>query len=438
MGSENVREDFAGDRRFFLAASSSMAIAVTPQAMQKAVDDVGDQVIAWRRDFHANPELSNREFRTAKIVAAQLEGMGFEVKTGIAHTGVVGLLRGGRPGPVVALRADMDALPVTEQNDLPFRSTVRATYNGQETGVMHACGHDTHVAIALGAARVLAGMREQLPGTVMMIFQPAEEGAPKGEEGGAELMLEEGLFAIAKPDAIFGLHVWSALNAGQIGYRSGPMMASSDRIEIVVNGRQTHGSKPWGGIDPIVVAAQIVMNLQTIVSREVDITRAPAVVSIGSIHGGIRNNIIPDSVTMLGTVRTFDQDMRTDIAERIKRTVTTTAEVSGTSASVEYDFGYPVTVNDPDLTALSVNRLEAVVGADNVGEIALITGAEDFSYFQKRVPGFYFMLGATPAGQDASKAPSNHSPLFFVDESTLQTGVSALSSLAVMALQNGS
>jgi len=423
---------------FFLAASSSMAIAVTPQAMQKAVDDVGDQVIAWRRDFHANPELSNREFRTAKIVAAQLEGMGFEVKTGIAHTGVVGLLRGGRPGPVVALRADMDALPVTEQNDLPFRSTVRATYNGQETGVMHACGHDTHVAIALGAARVLAGMREQLPGTVMMIFQPAEEGAPKGEEGGAELMLEEGLFAIAKPDAIFGLHVWSALNAGQIGYRSGPMMASSDRIEIVVNGRQTHGSKPWGGIDPIVVAAQIVMNLQTIVSREVDITRAPAVVSIGSIHGGIRNNIIPDSVTMLGTVRTFDQDMRTDIAERIKRTVTTTAEVSGTSASVEYDFGYPVTVNDPDLTALSVNRLEAVVGADNVGEIALITGAEDFSYFQKRVPGFYFMLGATPAGQDASKAPSNHSPLFFVDESTLQTGVSALSSLAVMALQNGS
>ncbi len=423
---------------FLLAACSAGASAVTPQAVQKAVDDVSDQVIVWRRDFHANPELSNREFRTSKIVAEQLEAMGFEVRTGIAHTGVVGVLRGQRPGPVVAVRADMDALPVTEQNDLPFRSTVRATYNGQETGVMHACGHDAHVAIALGAARVLAGMREQLSGTVMMIFQPAEEGAPKGEEGGAELMLEEGLFDIARPDAIFGLHVWSALNAGQIGYRPGPMMASSDRIEIVVTGQQTHGSKPWGGIDPIVVAAQIVMNLQTVVSRQVDITRAPAVVSIGSIQGGIRNNIIPDSVTMLGTVRTFDQDMRTDIADRIKRTVTTTAEAAGTSASIEYDFGYPVTVNDPELTARSVSRLEAVVGADNVGEIALITGAEDFSYFQKQVPGFYFMLGATAAGEDASAAPSNHSPLFFVDESTLQTGVSALSSLAVMVLQSGS
>jgi amidohydrolase len=417
-----------------LVASSGVAGAVTPQAVQKAVDEGGEQVIAWRRDFHANPELSNREFRTSKIVAEQLEAMGFEVKTGIAHTGVVGLLRGGRPGPVVALRADMDALPVTEQNDLPFRSTVRATYNGQETGVMHACGHDAHVAIALGAARVLAGMREQLTGTVMMIFQPAEEGPPKGEDGGAELMLEEGLFEIAKPDAIFGLHVWSALNAGQIGYRSGPMMASSDRIEITVNGRQTHGSKPWGGIDPIVVASQIVMNLQTITSRQVDITRAPAVVSIGSIHGGIRNNIIPDSVTMLGTVRTFDQDMRTDIAERIKRTVTTTAEAAGTSASIEYDFGYPVTVNHPALTARSVSRLEAVVGADNVGELALITGAEDFSYFQMQVPGFYFMLGATAPGRDAGEAPSNHSPMFTVDESTLETGVLALSTLALMAL----
>ena len=375
-----------------LVASSGVAGAVTPQAVQKAVDEGGEQVIAWRRDFHANPELSNREFRTSKIVAEQLEAMGFEVKTGIAHTGVVGLLRGGRPGPIVALRADMDALPVTEQNDLPFRSTVRATYNGQETGVMHACGHDAHVAIALGAARVLAGMREQLTGTVMMIFQPAEEGPPKGEDGGAELMLEEGLFEIAKPDAIFGLHVWSALNAGQIGYRSGPMLASSDRIEITVNGRQTHGSKPWAGIDPIVVASQIVMNLQTITSRQVDITRAPAVVSIGSIHGGIRNNIIPDSVTMLGTVRTFDQDMRTDIADRIKRTVTTTAEAAGTSASIEYDFGYPVTVNHPALTARSVSRLEAVVGADTVGELALLTGAEDFSYVQMQVPGLYFML----------------------------------------------
>ena len=417
-----------------LVASSGVAGAVTPQAVQKAVDEGGEQVIAWRRDFHANPELSNREFRTSKIVAEQLEAMGFEVKTGIAHTGVVGLLRGGRPGPIVALRADMDALPVTEQNDLPFRSTVRATYNGQETGVMHACGHDAHVAIALGAARVLAGMREQLTGTVMMIFQPAEEGPPKGEDGGAELMLEEGLFEIAKPDAIFGLHVWSALNAGQIGYRSGPMLASSDRIEITVNGRQTHGSKPWAGIDPIVVASQIVMNLQTITSRQVDITRAPAVVSIGSIHGGIRNNIIPDSVTMLGTVRTFDQDMRTDIADRIKRTVTTTAEAAGTSASIEYDFGYPITVNHPALTARSVSRLEAVVGADNVGELALITGAEDFSYFQMQVPGFYFMLGATAPDRDAGEAPSNHSPMFSVDESTLETGVLALSTLALMAL----
>jgi amidohydrolase len=423
---------------FLLLGTAGPAAAVTPQALQSAVNDVGDQVVVWRRDFHANPELSNREFRTSKIVADELRAMGYEVKTGIAHTGVVGILRGSRPGPVVALRADMDALPVTEQGDLPFRSTVRATYNGQETGVMHACGHDAHVAIGLGAARVLAGMREQLPGTVMMIFQPAEEGAPKGEEGGAELMLDEGLFDIAKPDAIFGLHVWSGLNAGVIGYRSGPMMASSDRIEIVVNGRQTHGSKPWGGVDPIVVAAQIVMSLQTITSRQMDITRAPAVVSIGSIHGGIRNNIIPDEVTMLGTVRTFDQQMREDIAERIDRTVRTTADAAGASASVEYDFGYPVTVNDPELTARSIPVLESVAGPANVIQNGLITGAEDFSYFQKQVSGFYFMLGATPPGQDASKAPSNHSPLFYVDESTLPVGVGALTALALMALESGS
>ncbi len=408
--------------------------AGTPQALQAAVSDVDEQVVAWRRDFHANPELSNREFRTSQIIADELRAMGYEVTTGIAHTGVVGLLRGAQPGPVVALRADMDALPVTEQTDLPFKSTVRSTYNGQETGVMHACGHDAHVAIALGAARVLAGMHSELTGSVMMVFQPAEEGAPKGEDGGAELMLEEGLFEIAKPDAIFGLHVWSALNAGRIGYRSGAMMASSDRIEIVVNGTQTHGSKPWGGVDPIVAAAQIVMNLQTIASRQVDVTRAPAVVSIGSVHGGIRNNIIPDSVTMLGTVRTFDQEMRMDIADRIRRTVETTAAAAGASATIEYDFGYPVTVNDPALTARSVTRLEAVVGAANVGKIALVTGAEDFSYFQKQVPGFYFMLGATPVGQDASAAPSNHSPFFTVDESTMQTGVTALSTLALMVL----
>ncbi|MCH8958319.1 MAG: amidohydrolase [Proteobacteria bacterium] len=393
---------------------------------RQATQDIEAQLIDWRRHFHANPELSNREFNTARKIAVHLRELGLDVETGVAHTGVVALVRGKSLHPMVALRADIDALPVSERNDLPFASKVTTTYNNQETGVMHACGHDTHIAILMAAAEVLVGMKDRLSGSVLLIFQPAEEGPPEGEEGGARLMLDEGLFERYPVDVAFGLHTWSALNAGVIGYRSGPMMASYDNFKIRVQGLQAHASKPWRSIDPIVVAAQIVLGIQTIASRQVNVTLAPSVISIGSIHGGIRNNIIPDEVEMLGTIRSFDAGMRKDIQRRLVTTVENIAESAGTTATVEFHYGYPVTVNDPELTAAMLPTLRSIAGADNVIEIDLITGAEDFSYFQQEVPGFYFMLGATPAGQDASVAPTNHSPLFLVDESTLLVGLDAL------------
>ena len=391
---------------------------------------VEGKVVAWRRDIHAHPELSNREVRTAQLVAEHLRALGLEVRTGVAHTGVVGVLRGGRPGPVVALRADMDALPVTEEVNLPFASKVRATYNGQDVGVMHACGHDTHVAMLMGVAEVLAGMRRDLPGTVKFIFQPAEEGAPPGEGGGAEMMIAEGALDDPKPGAIFGLHVFPYA-AGQIRYRAGGLMASSDVLRIVVRGRQTHGAQPWSGVDPIVVASQIVLGLQTIVSRQVDIAAAPAIVTIGAITGGVRYNIIPDSVVMIGTIRAFDPAMRRDIHARVRRTAEGIAQSAGATALVTIDSGAPVTYNDPALTERMTPTLRRVAGAGEVGTSEPKTTAEDFSRYQEKIPGLFFFLGITPPGTDPRTAAPNHSPHFFVDEAALPVGVRALAHLAV-------
>lgn len=422
-----------------LLALATLSILVPPPAtaqarrgaladdIERLVAQVNPKVVAWRRDIHENPELGNREFRTAALVAEHLEGLGIEVRTGVAHTGVVGVLKGGRPGPTVALRADMDALPVTEMVDLPFASKVRTEYNGQEVGVMHACGHDNHVAILMGAAEVLAGMRDQLPGTVVFLFQPAEEGAPAGEDGGAGLMIREGALADPAPEAIFGLHVWPT-PVGTLSVRPQGAMAASDGLYIKVVGRQTHGALPWGGVDPIVVASQVVLGLQTVISRQTDLTKAPAVVTLGSINGGVRGNIIPDSVVMVGTIRTFDDAMQDEVHERVRRTAEQIAAASGAEAVVRINKGNPVTFNDADLTRWALPTLERAAGADAVLESAPITGAEDFSLFQKEIPGVYFFLGITPEG----RAPvPNHSPLFYADEAALPVGVRALAGLAV-------
>jgi amidohydrolase len=432
-------------RRITAAVAALLAVAAQPAGaaitetqLDQVAKSLAPQVITWRRDFHQNPELGNRETRTAQKVAEHLKALGLEVKTGIAHTGVVGVLKGGKPGPTIALRADMDALPVTEQVDVPFKSLVTSEYRGEKVGVMHACGHDAHTAILMGTAQALAEMRKDLPGTVLFIFQPAEEGAPDGEEGGAPLMLQEGVFDIAKPEAAFGLHVWSGLNAGQIGYRSGPFMAASDRYRIVVKGEQTHGSKPWGGVDPIVASAQIVMGLQTLVSRQIDISAHPAVVSVGAIKGGVRNNIIPDQVEMIGTFRTFDPKVRQQIIDGITRTAKDIASSSGASAEVEVAAdANPVTFNDVKLTERMLPSLERAAGPGNVLEIPFVTGAEDFSYFGQRVPSLFFFVGITPPGRDAAKAPSNHSPKFYIDESGLELGVRAMLGVAVDYLQGG-
>ncbi len=384
------------------------------------------KVIAWRRDLHQHPELSNREVRTAGVVAGHLKSLGMQVQTGVAHTGVVGLLESGRPGPVIALRADMDALPVTEEVDLPFASRTRAEFNGQEVGVMHACGHDCHVAILMGVAELLAGMKPHLAGSIKFIFQPAEEGPTPGEEGGAALMIRQGVLENPKPEVIFGLHVFAGVEAGTIAYRPGPAMASSDRMRVTVTGRQTHGALPWRGVDPIVISSQIVIGLQTIVSRQVDVSLEPAVVSIGAIKGGVRDNIIPDTVEMLGTVRTFNEDMRADIHARVRNTVEMIARSAGASAQVHFDNAYPVTVNDIPLTERMVPTLQRVAGADKVFVGQKITGYEDFSYYQQKIPGFFYFLGITPRGTDRKQSAPNHSPRFFVDESALLLGVRSL------------
>jgi amidohydrolase len=411
------------------ASASGASQAITQNAIRR-IDQVMPKVITWRRDIHQHPELGNRETRTAKLVADHLRSLGIDVKTGVAHTGVVGLLRGGKPGPVVALRADMDALPVTEQVNLPFASKVRTNYNGQEVGVMHACGHDNHVAILMGVAEVLAGMRSELAGSVKFIFQPAEEGAPEGEQGGAKMMLDEGVFTNPAPDVVFGLHVWPD-TVGRLTYREGGIMAASDALRIVVRGKQTHGAAPWGGVDPIVVSAQIINALQTIPSRQMDITAAPSIVTVGMIQGGVRGNIIPDSVVMVGTIRTLDTLHQKDIHARIKRTVEKVAESAAATAAVTIALGYPVTFNDPALTARMAPTLKRAARDGKAAVTVPITGAEDFSFFQQKIPGLYFFLGVVPDGTNPATAPKNHSPLFFADEKALPYGVRALTQLTL-------
>jgi amidohydrolase len=424
-----------------LLAGACIATSAGAQSLAEAADQkakaVESKVIAWRRDIHQNPELSNREVRTARLVADHLRQLGIEVRTGVAHTGVIGVLRGGRPGPVVALRADMDALPVTEEVDLPFRSRARADYGGQEVGVMHACGHDTHVAILMGVAEVLAGMREQLPGTVKFIFQPAEEGPPPGEEGGAPLMIKQGALDNPRPDAIFGLHVISGLPAGTLSYRAGPLMASADWVYITVRGRQTHGAWPWKGVDPVVTAAQIVLGLQSIVSRQIDVSKEPAVVTIATIHGGARKNIIPDTVEMAGTIRSFDEDMRADIHARIKLVAEQIALANQATAQVKVEKAVPVTVNEARLTERMVPTLKRVAGEHSLQVQPRVMVAEDFSYFQQEVPGLFFFLGITPRDQDMFAAPPNHSPRFYVDETALMQGLRAMTAVAVDFLAGG-
>ena len=400
-------------------------------SIEAAAHEIESRVIAWRRDFHANPELGNREFRTAGIVAEHLKKLGLdEVRTGVAHTGVVGLLKGALPGPVVALRADMDALPVEEEVDVPFASKVKAQWNGESVGVMHACGHDAHTAILMGVAEVLVGLRAQLRGSVKFIFQPAEELPPEGEEGGAKMMIAEGALEKPVPQAVFGLHVTSRLPLGVIGYRPGPTMASADSFSIKVNGRQTHGAMPWFGVDPIVTAAQVVLGLQTVVSRQVDLTREPAVVTIGMIKGGVRQNIIPDSVEMRGTIRSFDEEMRDDIHERVTSISESIAKGARATCTVCINKNYPVTVNDPVLTEAMAPTLGRVAGADKLQVVPKVMGSEDFSFFQRVVPGLFFFLGVVPEGKDPKEVAPNHSPRFFIDEKSLVVGVRALANVA--------
>lgn len=406
-------------------------------ALQDAVigahaDRLEPQVIQWRRHIHANPELGNREFETAKLVAAHLKQLGFDdVREQVAYTGVVGVLKGGKPGACVALRADMDALPVTEETDVPFKSTVRAQWNGAEAGVMHACGHDTHVAILMGVAEILAAMKSELQGTVKFIFQPAEETPPLGEEGGARIMIEQGCMQNPRVDAIFGLHITSKQHVDVIGYRSGPLMASSDPFYISVRGRQTHGAQPWSGVDPIVVGAQIVLGLQTIVSRRMNITEEPSVVTVGSFHAGNRGNIIPDEAKMEGTIRAFDDRHREQLHACVHQVSTLIAESGGANAQVHIQHGYPVTSNDEALTHWAVPVLKRVAGEGAVGVCPKTCGAEDFSYYQREVPGFFFFIGCTPKAKSCKDADSNHSPRFYVDESGLKLGVRSLATLAV-------
>jgi len=398
----------------------------------EAANRLEPKVVQWRRDFHQNPELGNREKRTAKIVAGHLRALGFdEVREQVAHTGVVGTLKGGKPGPVVGLRADMDALPVTEEVDVPFCSKVRDHWNGQECGVMHACGHDAHTSILMGVAEILAGMRKDIPGTVRFVFQPAEETPPVGEDGGAKMMVEQGCLENPRVDAIFGLHITSIHATGRVGYRPGPLMASADDFRVFIRGNQTHAAMPWRGVDPIVVGSQIVMGLQTIVSRRMNITHEPSVVTVGVFQGGVRHNIIPDEVKLEGTIRTFDESQRDEIHEHVKRISEMIAQAGGASARVHIHRWYDVTVNHPELTAWSEPVLKRIAGEANVNLVDKVCGAEDFSFYQKEVPGFFFFIGCTPPDKNPDTAAPNHSPRFYVDEACLGHGMKLLSGLAL-------
>jgi len=422
-----------------LTVAQASFAAVTGAELDAAAAALEGRVIEWRRDFHRHPELANREVRTSARVAEHLRTLGLEVRTGMAHTGIVAIVQGKLPGPTVLLRADMDALPVTESTDLPFRSTATGEFRGRSVGVMHACGHDAHTAILMGVAEVLVQFRDRLPGKVLLVFQPAEEGAPEGERGGAPLMLDEGLLEPARPDAAFALHVGSMLNTGQVMLRPGPLMAGSDFFSILVTGRQSHGSRPWKGIDPIVVSAGIVSALQTIVSRQTDITDLPAVVTVGAINGGVRHNIIPDSVELLGTIRTFSDASRQDVIDRMRRIASNVAEASGATATLELmPAPNPPVVNDPALTEQVTRSLERALGEGSVIPSRLLTVGEDFAYIARAVPSVYWWVGITPAGTDPATAPDNHSDKFFVDEAGIQVGLRSLLHVAVDYLQAGS
>jgi amidohydrolase len=422
------------------AALAGPALAQTPAATTAAADRAAQAIearmIEWRRDLHANPELGNAEVRTAKIVAAHLKKLGMKVRTGVAKTGVVAVLEGGKPGPTVALRADMDALPVKEETGLPFASKATGTYRGQTVPVMHACGHDTHVAMLMATAEVLAGMKKDLPGKVVFLFQPAEEGpsdfeAGTGQTWGAKAMVEQGALADPKPDAVFGLHVFSGMPAGMIAWRGGPLMASADSYSVTVTGRQTHGALPWRGVDPVVAAAQVVTGLQTIVSRQLDISKEPAIVSVGQIHGGVRYNIIPDSVTFEGTIRAFDEGMRADIHARVKQTSEAIAAASGAKADTKVTKIYDVTSNDPTLAEAMTPTLVRVAGDRPwTANVQKSTGAEDFSELSRVAPSLFLFLGVSKP-EEAATAAANHSPRFMVDESGLIQGLRALTHLTI-------
>ncbi|MBX9400949.1 amidohydrolase [Lysobacter sp. BMK333-48F3] len=411
---------------------------VDPAAVAAQAAQVREQVVAWRRDIHQHPELGQHEVRTAKLIAEQLRKLGLQPRTGLAHTGVVAVLKGGRPGPRIAIRADMDALPVTEPAGLPFASKVSADYRGQPVGVMHACGHDAHVAILLGVATALAAQKEQMPGEVMFVFQPAEEGPPvAGEPFGAKLMLDQGVFARFKPDAVFGLHVWAGLSVGEIGYRSGPMLASADEWSLTVRGKQTHGSRPWDGVDPITVGAQILLASQSLIARQVNIAATPVVLTAGQFNSGVRFNIIPDEARLVGTLRTFDPAVREDVIARLRRTAEDLAHAAGASAELQVVNNAPATINDAALTRRALPSLQRAAGADRVRESALVTVAEDFSQFANTVPGFYFFVGSTAQGIDPAKAPINHSPQFMLDEGSLEVGTRAMLQVALDYLHGG-
>ena len=407
------------------------------EKIAKAATQIESKVIAWRRDIHEHPELGNHEVRTAALIAEHLKALGLEVKTGVGKTGVVGILKGAKKGPVVALRADMDGLPIVENTGLSFASKVKDTYNGREVGVMHACGHDSHVAILMGVAEVLSGLRNEVAGTVKFIFQPAEEGAPEGEEGGAELMVKEGVMENPKVDAVFGLHISASQEVGTISYKPGGIMAGVNSMKIVVKGKSAHGAYPWLSVDPIVVAAQIINNLQTIVSRNLNVTENAGVVTIGAIHGGNRSNIIPTEVEMLGTIRSLSEEHEKMMLERVRTIITKTAEAAGATVDIRlpHTARYPITYNDPQLTARMLPTLEDVAGANHVILKPPVTGAEDFSFYQQQAPGIFFFLGGMPKGQKPETAPPHHTPEFFIDERGFTLGVNALANLALDYMQ---
>jgi amidohydrolase len=412
---------------FFLSAMVTIQAQQKPN-LDKRVETAADQIekacISWRRDFHQNPELSNREFRTSKIIAAHLKSLGIEVTENVARTGVVGILKGGKPGPVIGLRADMDALPVTERVDLPFASKVKATFNGQEVGVMHACGHDTHVAMLMSVAEILAGMKNDLAGTVKFIFQPAEEGPPQGEEGGAPLMVKEGVLEKPKVDVVFGLHINAQTPVGQIKYREGGVMAASDWFTIKIHGKQSHGAQPWMGIDPVVIGTQIIEGLQTIVSRQSELTKQAVVISTTIFKAGVRENIIPEEVTLSGTIRTLDTAMQRDVWMRIERTAKNIAEASGATADVEIVSKTLVTYNNPELTRKMIPSLNKATN-NNATVMDAQTGAEDFSFFAAKVPSIFFYVGGMPLGKDPKTTAAHHTPDFYIDESGMKTGIKA-------------